>query len=56
MIQSFVEDRVISKDMWPSRSLQFNPCDPSVARYLKKRVFRNTQHTIDELKENITKY
>ena len=34
MIQTFVEDRVISKDTWPPRSSDFNPRDLSVCRSL----------------------
>jgi hypothetical protein len=34
MIQNFVEDGVISKDMWPPRWLEFNPRNPSVRRSL----------------------
>ena len=50
----FLEDRRISKDLWPPRSSDLPPPVLFLWGYLKERVFRNKWHTINPPKENIT--
>jgi hypothetical protein len=50
----FLEDRLISKDLWRPRWLDLSSPVLFLWGYLKERLFRNKQHTINALKENIT--
>ena len=50
----FLEDRLISKDLWPPRSPDLPPPVLFLWGCLKERVFRYKRHTTNALKENIT--
>ena len=53
-IQSFFDDRVISKGIWPPHSTDLTPPDYFLWGYLNGRVYHNKPQTIDALKANIT--
>jgi len=53
-IQSFFDDRVISRGLWPPRSPDLTPPNYFLWGYLKGRVFQNKPRTIDVLKAYIT--
>jgi len=53
-IQSFFDDRVISKGLWSPRSPDLTPPDYFLWGYLKGTVYQNKPRTIDTLKANIT--
>jgi len=53
-IQSFFDDRVISKGLWPPRSPDLTPPNYFLWGYLKGRVYQNKPRTIDALKANVT--
>ena len=53
-IQSFFDDRVISKGLWSPRSPDLTLSDYFLWGYLKGRVYRNKPLTIDVLNANIT--
>jgi len=52
-IQSFFGDRVISKGLWPLRSLNLMLPDYFLLGYLKGRLYQNQPWTIDALKANV---
>ena len=54
-IQSFFEDRIISKGLWPPCLPNLMPPDYFLRGYLKGRVYQNKPQTIDGLTANITK-
>ena len=47
------QDRVIGKDLWPARSPDLSPLDFFLFGYLKKRVYRNTPASTEDLKTAI---
>ncbi|GFV02172.1 uncharacterized protein TNCV_1573841 [Trichonephila clavipes] len=49
----FLDDRVISKGLWPPCSLDLSIPDFSPWGYLKNVPFKNNPLTLDELKRNI---
>jgi len=53
-IQSFFDDRVISKGIWPPHSTDLTPPDYFLWGYLKGRVYQNKPRTTDSLKANFT--
>jgi len=52
-IESFYKDRIISKNLWPPRSPDLTPADFFVWGLLKSKVYKNTPHTIEQLKDAI---
>jgi hypothetical protein len=46
-------DRIISSDIWPARSPDFNSCDFFFWGCLKDKVYNSNTRTEKELKENI---
>jgi hypothetical protein len=52
-VESFFPDRVISRELWPSRSPDLTPPDFFLWGYLKGRAYMNKLRTLDELRENI---
>jgi len=53
-IREVFEDRIISRNRWPARSPDLNPCDFFLWGFLKAKVYENNPHTLDELRTNIT--
>ena len=52
-IESFFDDRVISKALWPSRSPDLSPSDFFLWGTLKGKTYANKPRTIQELENNI---
>jgi hypothetical protein len=50
---NFFGDRVISKDLWPTRSVDLTPPDVLPSGFHKGKFYTNKPRTIDGLKENI---
>lgn len=48
-------DRVISQGLWPPRSPDLTPPDFYLFGYLKNKIFQNRIHTIEELRNAITR-
>jgi hypothetical protein len=53
MLKQFIDDRIISKNLWPPRSPDLTPPDYFLWGYLKQLLYSNRPQTIDELKQNI---
>jgi len=52
-IESFFQDRIISKNLWPPRSSNLTPADFFLWGLLKGKVYKNTHRTIKQLKDTI---
>ena len=52
-IERFFQDRIISKNLWPPRSLDLTPADFFLWGLLKGKVYKNTPRTIEQLKDAI---
>ena len=52
-IESFFQDRIISKNLWPPRSPDLTPADFFLWGLLKGKVYKNTPPTIEQLKDAI---
>ena len=52
-IQSFFKDRIISKNLWPPRSPDLMPADFFLWGLLQGKVYKNTPHTIEQLKDAV---
>jgi len=52
-IESFLKDRIISKNLWPPRSPDLTPVDFFLWGLLKGKVYKNTARTIEQLKDAI---
>ena len=52
-IESFFQDRTISKDLWPPRSPDLTPADFFLWGLLKGTVYKNTPRTIEQLNDAI---
>ena len=52
-IESFFQDRIISKNLWPPRSPDLTPADFFLWGLLKSKVYKNAPHTIEQLKDAI---
>jgi len=52
-IESFFDDRIISKALWPPRSPDFSPPDFFLWGALKGKDYVNKPRTIEELENNI---
>jgi len=50
-IESFHQDRIISKNLWPPRSPDLKPADFFLWGLLKGKVYKNTPRTIEQLKD-----
>jgi hypothetical protein len=47
------KDRIISRNIWPPRSPDLTPADFFLWGLLKSKLYKNTPHTIEQLKEAI---
>jgi hypothetical protein len=56
LLDDMLADRIISKTIWPPRSLDLSPPDFFLWGAMKNKVYLNNAHTIDELKMAITEY
>jgi hypothetical protein len=54
LINSFIVDSVISKNLCPTRSPDLTSAEYFLWGYLKKRVYKNKPRTIQDLRANIT--
>ena len=58
-VQSWMKSKFgqkfITKEMWPPRSPDLNPCDFFLWGYLKSKVYNPLPKTLDDLKGNIEK-
>ena len=52
-IDFFLEDSIISKNLWPPRSPDLTPADFFLWGLLKGKVYKNTPRTIKQLKDAI---
>ena len=52
-IESFFDDRIISKSLWPPRSPELSPPDFFLLGVLKGKAYANKPRTIQELENNI---
>ena len=52
-IENFFGDRMISKNLWPPRSLDLTPADFFLWGLLKGKVYKNKPSTIEQLKDAI---
>ena len=50
-IESFFQDRIISKKLWPHRSPDLTPANFFLWGLLKGKVYKNTSRTIEQLKD-----
>ncbi len=53
VLTEFLEDRIISKGMWPARSPDLTLPDFFLWEYLKNSVYLNKPTTVDEFKTEI---
>jgi hypothetical protein len=56
LLDDVFADRIISKIIWPPRSLVLSPPDFFLWGVMKNSVYSNSLHTVDELKMAITEY
>jgi hypothetical protein len=54
MLWGFFQDRLISKNLWPSRSPDLSSPDFFLWGYLKETVYQENPHTLEDLRNNIT--
>ena len=52
-IESFFQDGIISKNLWPPRSPDLKPADFFLWGLLKGKVYKNTPRTIEQQKDAI---
>lgn len=52
----YYDNRLISKDRYPPRSCDLTPLDYFMFPYLKNNIFKTPVHTLDELRDNITRH
>ena len=52
-IESFFQDRIISKNFWPPRSPDLTPADFFLWGLLNGKVYKNTPRIIEQLKDAI---
>ena len=52
-IESIFQDRIISKNLWPPRSPDLTPAKFFLWGLLKGKVYKNTPHTMEQLKDAI---
>jgi len=52
-IESFFQDRSISKNLWPPRSPDLPPVDSFLWGLLKGKLYKITPRTIEQLKDAI---
>ena len=52
-IETFFQDRIISKNFWPPRSADLTPANFFLWGLLKGKVYKNTPRTIEQLKDAI---
>jgi hypothetical protein len=52
MFKQFLDDRIISKNLWPPRSPAPIPPDYFLWGYLKQVVYSNRPQTSEDLKQN----
>jgi hypothetical protein len=52
MLKQFFDDRIISKNLCPQRSLDLTPPDYFLWGYLKQVVYSNRPQTVEDLKQN----
>ena len=50
-IESYFKDSIISKNLWTPRSPDLTPADFFLWGLLKGKVYKNTPHTIEQLKD-----
>jgi hypothetical protein len=50
VLNEVFENRLISRELWPARSPDLNPCDFNLWGNLKYKVYSNNPHTLVELK------
>ena len=53
VIESFFQDRIISKNLWPPRFPDLTPADSFLWGLLKGKVYKNTPRTMEQLKDSI---
>ena len=53
-IESFFQDRIISKNLWPPRYPDLTPADYFLWGLLKGKVYKNTPRTTEQLKDAIS--
>lgn len=53
VLEEVFGERLITCGLWPPRSPDLNPCDYYLWGTLKDRVYVNSPHSLQELKENI---
>jgi len=53
-IESFFQDRFISKNLWQPRSPDLKPADFFPQGLLKATLYKNTPRTIEQLKDTIS--
>ncbi|KAJ4452286.1 hypothetical protein ANN_03805 [Periplaneta americana] len=54
-LRSVIGDRIISRGFWPPRSPDLSSCDFYLWGTLKDKVYASNPHTLQELKDNITR-
>ena len=52
-LEVFFKDRSISKNLWPPRSPDLTPADFFLWGLLKRKVYKNSPCTIEELKDAV---
>ena len=52
-IEWFFKDRIISKNLWPPRSPDLTSADFFLWGLLKRKVYKNTPRTIEQLKDAV---
>jgi hypothetical protein len=53
MLSEFFGGRIISRKLWPSRSLDLSPLEFCLWGFLKEKVYKNNPHTLEEFKQTI---
>ena len=53
LFESIFANRIISHGIWPDRSPDLTPLDYYLWRALKRRVYENNSHNLEELKTAI---
>jgi hypothetical protein len=53
VLNEVLEDRLISRGLWPEKSPDLNPCDFYLRGTLKDKVYSNNPHTLAERKQSI---